>query len=60
MEEGKVASFLLATSGVAKLRDSIIHKKNLVVEVSVFYLKFKVFITHLLLICFVVLKMLEK
>ncbi|XP_062111849.1 uncharacterized protein LOC133823217 isoform X2 [Humulus lupulus] len=37
LEEGKVACFLLATSGVAKLRNSVI-KKKLVLEAIVFLL----------------------
>ncbi|EXC47606.1 hypothetical protein L484_001472 [Morus notabilis] len=38
LEEGKVASFLLATSGIVKLRDSIKKKKKMVLEVIVFLL----------------------
>lgn len=38
LEEGKVASFLLATSGVVKLRDLIKKQKKMVLEVIVFLL----------------------
>ncbi|KAL5570571.1 hypothetical protein UlMin_027146 [Ulmus minor] len=43
LEEGKVASFLLATSAIIRLRDSVMGEKKMLLEVVVFLLVVTVF-----------------
>ncbi|KAL5570338.1 hypothetical protein UlMin_026913 [Ulmus minor] len=43
LEEGKVASFLLATSAIIRLRDSVVGEKKMLLEVVVFLLVVTVF-----------------